>query len=192
MSAERTLISAAFPDVSAPGQLSVAVVSLIELCNLAMPDESMVRARIAEAGFEVGPQSTADLAGRTLGLDHRIIAEPLANMRHEIYGKPRHGAPVVLLLSTGDSPTGKMIFISSLFAGAIEADAVKAGSHVTKLKPLVGGRVLLENGRVQRRVFWQTDGAGGLLALVATGPDNVEAMDEIRAFVAFNKAALKR
>ena len=50
----RTLISQAYEGDSPPGALSVGIVSLVELCQLAMPDPAKIRERLREAEFDVG------------------------------------------------------------------------------------------------------------------------------------------
>jgi hypothetical protein len=188
----RTMISQAFEGEYAPPSLSVAVVSLIELCQRAMPDPSAVRrAIVEEAGFTVGPSHRAEEAARTWALDTKLIAAPVTNLQHEIFGRERHGEPVVLLLSQGRSEGRDIVFCSSLFRGVIEADVVKAVVHVTKRNPFGGGMARNALGHLIRRVFWDVEGNGGVRAIVACGPENVEALDLPRAIIAFNESSAR-
>jgi hypothetical protein len=180
------LLELAFPGDQAPPQLSVAVVSLVELCQLGMPDAAKVRELILGAGFESGRQERADEAGRVLSFDLKMVDMPVRNLRHELYGRGRQGEPVLLLLSEGDTAAGKIVFLSALFRGAVEADAIKAAAHVTQGKPLTGGKVRNHDGNQLRRVFWDTGGAAGIRGFVVSGPQNVESTDLMRAFTAFN------
>lgn len=187
----RTLVEAAFPGNEAPGQLSVAIVSLTELCQIAMPDPALVREQIVGAGFETGAQERADEAAAMLALDDKVFAFPVRNLRHELFGRGRHGENVIILLSQGDSAEGKVVFLTTLFRGAMEADAVKAGAHVTGKQPLTGATLRNAGGNVLRRVFWDAEGVAGVRGLLVTGPHNVEATDLPRAFTAFNLASKK-
>lgn len=182
----RRVIELAFPGDEAPPQLSVSIVSLVELCQLAMPDADKVRENIIHAGFETGRQERADEAGRMLALDIKVVDMPVRNLRHELFGGGRHGEPVILLLSQGETDRGKIVFLSTIFRGAIEADAVKASAHVTKDKPITGSRVLNHDGNVLRRVFWDVQGAAGIRGFMVSGPGNVENTELPRAFTAFN------
>lgn len=183
---ERRVIELAFPGDEAPPQLSVSIVSLVELCQIAMPDPGKVRDNILGAGFETGRQERADEAGRMLALDTKVVDMPVRNLRHELFGRGRHGEPVILLLSQGETDRGPIVFLSALFRGAIEADAVKAAAHVTKDKPITGSRALNHDGNVLRRVFWDVGGQSGIRGFMVTGPGNVESTDLPRAFTAFN------
>lgn len=188
----RTLISAAFEGDFAPPPLSAAIVSLVELCQRAMPDPKMLRTAIVdEAKFEVGPQARADELARTWALEDKLIGAPVTILGHEVFGRERDGEPVLFLLSTGMSEGKDVVFCSVLFRGVIEADVVKAVTHVTKRKPFGGGRVRNADGAIVRRVFWDVEGDAGVRAMAACGPDNVEALDLPRAIVAFNRAAQK-
>jgi hypothetical protein len=182
---------AAFPGDRAPPELSVAIVSLVELCQLAMPDPKALRKQIAEAGFVAGPPKNAETVGATLALDHEVFDVGVRNLRHEIFGRDRQGVLVTFLLSEGDSDKGKVVFCSTLFRGAIEADAVKAAEHVIKKKPLTGARTRVPDGRVLRRVFWNTEGVAGVRGFVVTGPESVIDGAAPRAFTAFNLAGKK-
>lgn len=188
----RTLISAAFEGDFAPPPLSAAIVSLVELCQRAMPDPKMLRTAIVdEAKFEVGPQARADELARTWALEDKLIGAPVTILSHEVFGRERDGEPVLFLLSTGMSEGKDVVFCTVLFRGVIEADVVKAVTHVTKRKPFGGGRVRNADGAIVRRVFWDVEGDAGVRAMAACGPDNVEALDLPRAIVAFNRAAQK-
>jgi hypothetical protein len=188
----RTLIEAAFPDNQAPGQLSAAIVSLVELCQIAMPDPAFVREQIIGAGFEIGVQERADEAAAMLALEDKVFAFPVRNLRHELFGRGRQGENVIILLSHGDSAEGKVVFLTTMFRGAMEADAVKAAAHVTGKQPLTGATLRNPAGNVLRRVFWDTEGEAGVRGLMVTGPHNVEATDLPRAFTAFNLAGKKQ
>ncbi len=186
----RTLISQAFEGDFAPPPLSAAIVSLVELCQRAMPDPKKLRTAIVdEAKFDVGPQARADEIARAWALDTKLVGAPVTQLRHEVFGRERNGEPVLFLLSTGMSEGKEVVFCSVLFRGAIEADVVKAVTHVTKRNPFGGGRVQNADGAIVRRVFWDVEGDGGVRAMVACGPDNVEALDLPRVIVAFNRAA---
>lgn len=188
----RTLIEAAFPGDQAPGQLSVAIVSLIELCQIAMPDPAKIRESILGAGFEAGAEARAAEAGAMLALDNKVWADPVRNLKHEMFGRERTGETVIFLVSQGETKGGKIVFLSTLFRGAMEADAVKAAAHVTKKQPLTGATAQNVNGNTLRRVFWDTEGVEGVRGLMVTGPHNVEALDLPRAFTAFNLVSAKR
>lgn len=185
-----TLVSVAYDGEFAPPSLSVAIVSLVELCQRAMPNPKRLRSAIVdEAKFDVGPQARADEFARTWALDNKLIDAPVAGLRHEVFGREREGEPVVFLLSTGLAGGKEVVFCSVLFRGVIEADVVKAVKHVSKRDPFGGGRVVNADGGIVRRVFWDIQGDAGVRALVACGPDNVDAMHLPRAIVALNHAA---
>lgn len=182
----RTIVGAAFPGDRAPPELSVAVVSLVELCQIAMPEPAALREAIQSAGFAEGPKERADEVGALLALDNKVFSFPVTNMRHQIFARDRNEARVRLLLSEADSKDGPVVFVSTVYSGAIEADAVKAAAHVTKKKPLTGATVTNANGVQLRRVFWDMEGESGVRGFMVTGPQNVEAWDGARAFTAFN------
>jgi hypothetical protein len=182
----RRVVELAFPEDSPPAQLSVSIVSLVELCQIAMPDPEMVRENILQAGFETGRQERADEAGRMLALDTKVVDMSVRNLRHELFGRGRQGEPVILLLSQGDTDRGKIVFCSAIFRGAMEADAIKAAAHVTKDQPITGSRVLNHDGNVLRRVFWDVGGIAGIRGFMVSGPGNVEDTELPRAFTAFN------
>lgn len=188
----RVLISKAFEGDEAPGQLSVAIVSLVELCNLAMPDTAKLRSEILGAGFSAAPKDVTERTGAWLSLEDKVAASPVRNLRHEMFGRDRHGENVYIVLSEGNSADGKVVFCSTVFTGAIEADAVKAAAHVAKKEPFIGSTHRRPDGRVLRRVFWDVEGVAGIRGLVVSGPENVELLNEPRAFTAFNKVAAKR
>ncbi|HCK85215.1 MAG TPA: hypothetical protein DHW63_12075 [Hyphomonadaceae bacterium] len=188
----RTLISTAFDGDSPPPRLSVAVVSLVELCQRAMPDPIKLRAALVdEAGFDVGRPERAEEIASIWALDNKLIATPVRGLRHEIFGRLRHQAPVLILLSVGESEGKEVVFVTAFFSGATEADVIKAVTHVTKKPPFGGGRVSNASGATVRRAFWDVEGEAGVRAMVACGPDNVEALDPPRAIIAFNFAAAK-
>lgn len=185
----RTIVGAAFPGDRAPPELSVAVVSLVELCQIGMPDPAILRQAIESAGFAEGPKERADEMGGLLALDNKVFSFPVSNLRHQIFARDRNEARVRLLLSEGDSSEGPVVFVSTIYSGAIEADAVKAAAHVTKKKPLTGATVTNANGVKLRRVFWDMQGESGVRGFMVTGPENVESWDGARAFIAFNIVA---
>lgn len=187
----RTIISQAFEGDDAPGALSVAIVSLVELAQIGMPSPDRMRKAIGSAGFKLGRAERAEDAARNLALDVNFVAEPVRNLRSEIYGRDRYGEPVVLLLSEGDTPTGKMVFCSTFFRGAIEADAVKAVTQVTNIAPFTGATVQNSEGFIVRRVFWDVEGAAGARGFAVSGPENVDDVELPRAFTLFNKASAK-
>jgi hypothetical protein len=188
---QKLVAQAAFPGDQAPPELSVAIVSLVELCQLAMPDPAALRKHIAEAGFVAGPPKNAATVGATLALDNKVFDVGVRNLRHEIYGRDRNEALVTFLLTEGDSAKGKVVFCSTLFHGAIEGDAVKAAAHVTKKQPLTGATLSVPGRPTLRRVFWDTEGAAGMRGLMVTGPDSMIDGAAMRAFTAFNFAAKK-
>ena len=188
----RTLLELAFPGDAPPDELSVAVVSLVELCQLAMPDPASVREAINSANFGDAPQDLADELGRYLALDNRAFSFPVRNLRHRLYGRDRHKTPVRLLVSEGESDQGAVIFVSTLFTGAIEADAIKAAVHVTKKEPLTGATAANSAGAPLRRVFWDVEGVAGIRGFMITGPENVESYEGLRAFTAFNLAGKRK
>lgn len=188
----RTLIELPFEGDAAPGQLSVAIVSLVELCQIAMPNADLIRQNILGANFVTAPEARANEAGRMLALDTQVVAMPVRNLRHELFGRERHEELVTLLLSTGDTDQGRIVFLSAIFRGAMEADAVKAAAHVTKAQPATGATARNHDGHTLRRVFWNTEGAGNIGALMVSGPKDVESLELARAFTAFNMAAAAR
>lgn len=192
MAKEYTLLSKAFDDDNIPGPLSVAIVSLVELCDLAMPDPAKMRALIEEAEFDKGPNERAEEAAAQLALDVRLIKGEVRNLRHEFYGKFRNGQPVLLLLSEGDTNEGPVVFCSTIFMGATEADAVKAAAHVAKTQPVTGQNIINSKNQVIRRVYWDTKGGSGMASLVVSGPDHVDVTAWPRAFIAFNKASKRK
>lgn len=188
---ERKLVELAFPGNEPPDELSVAVVSLVELCQLAMPNPSAVREAINSAGFASAPQERADEMGAYLALDNKVFSFPVRNLRHRLYGRDRHNTPVRLLVSEGESSEGPVIFVSTLFGGAMEADAVKAAVHVTKKQPLTGATATNVHGATLRRVFWDVEGVAGIRGFMVTGPANVEELGGGRAFTGFNLVGKK-
>lgn len=187
----RTLIESAFPEDMPPAELSVAIVSLVELCQLAMPDPARLRQMIESAKFEEGPQQKADELGGYLALDNKVFSFPVRNLQHKLWARDRHGAPVLLLLSEGDSDKGRVVFMSAVFSGAQEGDAVKAVADVAKKQPLTGATLVNANGTHLRRVFWDVEGQAGIRGLMVTGPQDVDALRGARAFTAFNFAGAK-
>lgn len=187
-----TIVEEAFPEAMAPPDLSVSIVSLVELCKEAMPDPALVHKAIEGAGFVVEIPEKAQRYGDWLALDNKVFSFPVRNIRHKLYARERSNALVAFLISEGDSAHGKVIFCTAVFWGAIEADAVKAAAHVTKKPPLTGAKVKNAEGDTLRRVFWDTAGLAGIRGLMVTGPDNVEAHYHGRAFTAFNIAGRKK
>lgn len=186
-----TTIQDAFPADLPPPQLSVAVVSLVELCQHAMPEPEAVHKAVEGAGFLVADPSKANAFGKWLALDNKVFSFPVRNLRHKFFSKDRKGQAVLLLVSEGDSDQGKVIFCTTIFWGAIEADAVKAAAHVTKKDPLTGTRVTNGDGATIRRVFWDTGGVAGVRGFLVTGPDDIITGAHARAFTAFNIAGKK-
>lgn len=182
----KQVLELAFPGDQAPPQLGVSVVSLVELCQLAMPDAGKVRELILGAGFDTGAQARAVEAGRTLALDIKVIDAPVRNLRHEIFGRGRHGEPVILLLSQGETDAGPIVFLSTLFRGAVEGDAIKAAMHVIKAEPLTGSKIRNHDGNEVRRVFWDVGGVAGLRGFVVSGPQDTDSTTLTRAFTGFN------
>jgi hypothetical protein len=127
-----------------------------------------------------------------LSLDSQVIASPVRDLRHEIFGRERRDQPVIVLLSEGDSNQGKVVFCTTLFRGAIEADAVKAAAHITKEQPFTGATIRNADGNILRRVFWEVKNVAGVRGFMVTGPHDVEAADLPRAFTAFNAVSAKR
>lgn len=191
-SQEWTIIESAFPGIAAPAELSVGIVSLVELCNLAMPDPTALYQRIRQAEFTDVVQDEAEQFARMLALDDRVLSFPVRNLRHKLFSKIRNAATVALLVTEGESGEGPIVYCSTLFRGAMEADVVKAVSHVTKKQPFTGANLMGADNAHRRRVFWDTEGVGGARAVMATGPQNVEALDQFRAITAFNKVARKQ
>lgn len=183
-----TLISKAFEGDNAPPQLAVAIVSLVELCNLAMPDSKQLHDTIVGAGFTLLSQARADEAAAYLALDNSVVSTPIQNLQHKFYERDRNGEAVLYLLSEGRTQRGPIVFLSTLFRGAIEADAVKAVSHVSKEQPITGARAVNNRGKQIRRVFWNILNHPGVKGIVVTGPDNVEDLDAPRGFTAFAEA----
>ncbi|MGE0532115.1 MAG: hypothetical protein AB7G40_14490 [Hyphomonadaceae bacterium] len=188
----RTIISTAYEGDDAPEQLSAAIVSLVELCQFAMPDHTKVREAIIGANFETAPQEQADAVGAYLSLDKGVVDFPVSAVRHELFARDRYGVMVFYLLSHGKSKNGNVVFLSTIFHGAIEADAVKAVAHVTKKQPITGSRLHNARGDRLRRVFWDVDGTAGIMGMVASGPHNVEALNIPRAFTAVGDMRKRR
>lgn len=181
------IISFAFEGDLPPPALAAAVVSLVDLCRYAMPNPVRIRESLAKAGFETGPEEHANAMGRVLAIGAKMVTTPLTNLHHEIFARDRDDEPVYILLSTADSAEGPYVFCTSAFAGAIEADAVKAAEKVTKRQPLTGATVTNADGATVRRVFWDAEGQGGVWGFVVSGPADVDTMGGLRAFTAFNK-----
>lgn len=186
----RTTISAAFEGDSPPAELAVGIVSLVELAKITSLDPAKVRSALEAAGFETGAEAAAEESGATLSLEKDVVAgAEFRKLKHELFGRDRYGDPVIFLLSTGDTRAGKITFLSAVFRGAIEADAVKAATHVTKSAPITGALSRNRAGKVLRRVFWHIRDMPGIQGLLLSGPDNVEAIDLIRALTFFGKGA---
>lgn len=188
----RTIIQSGFQDGRAPAGLSASVTSLAELCRHAMPDPVAVRLALDQANFVVGPAAKGDALGNWLALDTNVFAFPVRNLRHKLYARDRNDVLVLLLLSEGESAEGPVVFCSTIFWEAIEADTVKAAVHVTGKPPLTGARLVNSDGVVLRRVFWDTGGHAGVRGFMVTGPINIESTTEARAFTAFNLAGKKQ
>ncbi len=184
----RRIISLAFEGDQAPPALSVGVVSLVEFCQTSMPDPEKIRSAFKTIGFDVGSQKNADDAARMFALDSKVIASPVRNMRNEIYGAERNEAPVVLLLSEGDTDDGRVVLLTTIFRDAIEGDAVKAVTHVTKKQPFTGSSVRNADGKIVRRVFWDVEGVAGIRGMVVSGPENADALHLPRGITAFNRS----
>lgn len=185
----KQVITRAFDGDEPPSQLAVSIVSLVELCQIAMPDPERLRAAIASAEFIAGAQGRAEEAGGSLALDKQVITTPITNLRHSIFGRGRQGDPVVLLLSEADSPEGPVVFCSVLVSRATEGDMVKAVTHVAERGPVTGAKLINAMGTRLRRVFWDIGGEAGILGMMVTGPENVDHLELPRAITAFNKAA---
>ncbi|MBL8546295.1 MAG: hypothetical protein JNL81_07510 [Hyphomonadaceae bacterium] len=179
------LISTAFEGHKAPAQLSVAIVSLVELCQFAMPDPKKLHDAIMGANFVAASQERANVAGAYLALDNSVISTPVQNLQHKFYERDRNGEMVLYLLSEGRTQRGRIVFVSTLFRGAIEADAVKAVVHVSKEQPITGARAVNNNGKPIRRVFWHINNQAGIKGIVVTGPQDVESLTAPRGFTAF-------
>lgn len=187
----KRVISKAFEGDQAPAGLSAGIVSLVEFCKAGMPDPARVREQFKTLQFNTSGQANADAAARLLALDTKIYSKPVRNLRNEMYGAERNGDPVVLILSEGETDDGKIVFLTTLFRGAIEADAVKAVTHVAQKQPLTGSNVTNLEGVAVRRVFWDVNEAG-IRGMVVSGPDNVESMQAPRAITAYNLVGPKR
>jgi len=187
----RVIIGAAFPGDRAQPELSVAIVSLVELCKVAMPDPAALYEAIQSAGFADGPQERADKFGALLALDSKVFSFPVRNLRHKLFARERNEARVRLVITEGDSEQGPVVFASTIFAGCIEADTIKAAAHVAKKQPLTGATITNAQGTPLRRVFWDVEGVAGIRGLMITGPENLEALEAMRAFTAFNLAGKK-
>ncbi len=191
-STEVRILELAFPDDQAPPQLSVGIVSLVELCDLAMPDpQALIHRLREEAKFEAFPQDRANELGNMLALDNKVFSFPVRKLKHSLFVRDRHEALVHILVTEGESDQGKVVFCSAIFNGALEADAVKAAVHVTKRQPITGATVTNAGGATLRRVFWDVEGASGIRGFMVTGPKDVEAINQLRAFTAFNLVQAK-
>ena len=186
---KRHLQTLAYVGDSPPGVLSAGLVSLVELCQHAMPSPQKIREKMAEAGLERVDQAQADRFGRALALESKVLKGSIRNLTHELYAKERAGALVLLLVSEGDADTGHTVFCSTLFTGAVEADVVKAVSKVTSHQPAVGNIGADADGRQIRRVYWDIPGTAGVRFFVASGPVDMDDDIGLRAVTAFNKAA---
>lgn len=186
---KRTLISKAYEGDNPPGVLSVGLVSLVELCQHAMPKPAKIREKMAEASLEKVSQEQADKFGAALALDQKMLAGPVRNLKHDLYAKERAGALVLLLISEGQSDEGPVVFATTLFTGAVEADVVKAVSKVTDQEPSVGSVASGPSGDI-RRVYWDIpNNTAGVRFFVASGPADMDADHTLRAVTAFNKVA---
>lgn len=182
----KRVIETAFEGVEAPPELSVGIVSLVELCQLAMPDPAAIDQAIKSADFSEGKKDRTDEFSIWLALDNKVFSFPVRNLTHKLYLRDRQDARVRLLVSAGESDQGRVIFVTTIFGGAIEADAIKAVVHVTNKHPLTGATVVNAQGAQLRRVFWDIEGVAGIRGMMITGPDNVESADAPRAITAFN------
>ena len=184
-----TLVSPAFEGDSPPAELSVGIVSLIELCQQAMPNANKVRGKLIEANFQQREEKRAQEITTVLAFDKGLVEGNIRNFRHAIYQRERHDAPVVLMVSEGDTGKGPVVMVSTLFTGAAEADVVKAVGHVTKAAPFTGQKVENKDGFTVRRVFWELPNTSGVRFMVASGPADPDAMDKMRAITAISKAS---
>ena len=187
----KRVIETAFEGVQAPPELSVAIVSLVELCQLAMPEPTAIEQAIKSADFAEGRKDRTDEFSSWLALDNRVFSFPVRNLKHKLHLRDRQDARVRLMISEGESDHGGVIFVTTIFGGAIEADAIKAVVHVTNKHPLTGATLVNAQGAPLRRVFWDLEGIGGIRGLMITGPNNVEAADAPRAITAFNLVGKK-
>ncbi len=167
-----------------PAVLGAAAALLLETCLGRMQDVQLLRAGITGAGFRPEPPETARQVGRALALESKFVASPVRDMQHAAYSKEHHGVPAVMLLSTAQSELGGIVFCSALFGGATEAEGVHVVERMLKTPVTVGGLAHDPDGNVLRRIFWQLGGAGGLLAIGLSGPEDQTSRDVLRALTA--------
>lgn len=172
-----------------PAVLGVAAATLLQTCLGRMPNADRIRAALREEGWKPEPAETARAVGRSLALDSKLIATPLRDLEHAAWRRDHQGVPAVILLSTAQSAVGPMVFCTAFFGDATEAEAVRVVEALTKVKPAVGGLAHDPDGNVLRRIFWKFEGAGGLLAIALSGPEDENRRDHLRALIAFNRAA---
>lgn len=185
----KTIISKAFEGNSPPVELSTATVSLVELAQVAMPDPNRVRQAILGAEFAAHDAEISRSGGEIYAFDRNMLSDPVTDLKHEFFERERNGTPVFFLLSVGKANKKPVVFLSTMFQGAIEADVVKAVTHVTKREPFTGAKATNVNGFPLRRIFWDVAGVSGVRYLVASGPANVDGTSFPRAITAISAAA---
>lgn len=172
-----------------PAVLGAAAALLLETCLGRIQDVAQLRASITGAGFRPEPPETARAVGRALALESKMVAKPMRDMAHVAYSKEHHGVPAVMLLSTAQSELGGIVFCSALFGGATEREAVHVVERMTKITASAGGLAHDPDGNVLRRIFWQLGGAGGLLAIALSGPEDQTSRDVLRALTAMARTS---
>ena len=188
----KTILSKAFEGDLPPPELSAAIVSLVELAQIAMPDPNRVRQAILGADFASHDEEISRSGGEIYGFEKNMLSDPVTGLKHEFFERERNGAPVFLLLSVGMAGTRPVVFLSTLFQGAIEADVVKAVTHVAKREPFVGAKATNASGFPLRRIFWDVEDVSGVRFLVASGPPNVDGTSFPRAITAISIAAASK
>jgi hypothetical protein len=188
----RRVLELPFPGDRAPPELSASIVSLVELCQIAMPDPAAMAKAIEGAGFVQASANEAERIAQPLALDKQVFSFSIRNLRHKLFGLMRGDQRVRLLISEAESSEGPVIFCTAVFSGAMEADAVKAAAHVTNKQPFTGATLVNAGGEKVRRVFWDVEGVSGVRGFMVSGPEDVEALDNMRAFTAFNMVSTKK
>lgn len=169
--------------------LAHGAMAWIETCLSAMPDVKRIRDNLVAGGFRQEPDATANEVGALLAYDVNIIDEELRDIHHALWTGQREGAPVVLVLSLAQSERGPIVFVASLFGAASEGEGAAVLVQLAKKPPDVGALAKTPEGRMVRRQFWQTPNVVGIDGFVLAGPEDPESRDQVRALIAFNRAA---
>jgi hypothetical protein len=160
----------------------------IDTCLAGMPDVKRIRDNLVAGGFRQEPDSTAREAGKMLAYEANIINEELRDLHHTLWTGEREGVPVALMLSLAQTDRGPIVLVATLFGAATEADGAGIIVRLANKAPDVGAVAKAPDGRMIRRQFWQITNVIGVNGLIVAGPEDPEALDQVRALIAFNRA----